>query len=60
MEEKEFNLQLYKGKNGKFKWRFIIDGNIKCIGTDWSDSMKEAYVDAKNILSNIWNLGEYK
>ena len=53
--EKNYNLQLYKGKKG-WKWRFIIDGDIKCIGTDWSDTQEEALDDAKNILENIWKL----
>jgi len=59
MKEKDYNLQLYKGKDG-YRWRFLIDGDIKCIGTDKSDSMKEAFEDAKNILGNVWNIGEYK
>lgn len=59
MEEKKFNLQLYKGKKG-YKWRFIVDGDIKCVGTDWSDTIEEAFADAKEILENIWTLGELK
>lgn len=60
MEEKEFNLQLYKGKDGKYRWRFIINGNIKCVGTDPSETIEEAFNDAKEILENIWTLGEMK
>jgi hypothetical protein len=58
MDDKEYNLQLYKSKNGKYKWRFIVDGDIKCIGTDWSDTIEEAFKDAKEILENIWSLGD--
>lgn len=58
MKEKDYNLQIYKGKKG-YRWRFIVDGNIKCIGTDWSpNSRQEAFNDAKDILGNIWNIGE--
>jgi len=58
MEEQEYDLQLYKGKNG-YRWRFMINGDIKCVGTDWKKSMKEAFDDAANILDNVWNIGEF-
>lgn len=54
-----FNLQLYHGKKG-YKWRFIINGNVKCVGTDWCDSMEAALADATNILENIWKIESVK
>ena len=59
VEEQEYDLQLYKGKKG-YRWRFLIDGNIKCIGSDWSDTMEEAEEEATMILENIWSFGERK
>jgi hypothetical protein len=58
MEDKEYDLQLYKGKRG-YRWRFIIEGDIKCVGTDWRESMKDAFEDAFEILGNTWNIGEF-
>ncbi len=59
MEEKEYELQLYHGKRG-YKWRFLIDGNIKCVGTDWCETMEAAREDASEILENIWKLEYYE
>ena len=58
MDKQNYNLQLYKSKNG-FRWRFYIDGNIKCVGTDPSNTMKEAFEDAKVIIGTSWDVGEY-
>lgn len=60
MDDKNYKLQIYKGKNRKYRWRFLVNDNIKCIGTDWSNSKEEAFADAKEILENIWTLGEMK
>lgn len=56
--DKDYNLQLYKSKDG-YRWRFIIDGDIKCVGTDPKDSMREAFEDANEILGNEWDIGEF-
>ena len=56
--EQDYNLQLYNGKKG-YRWRFIVNGDIKCIGTDWCVTAEAAFADAKDILDNVWSIGEF-
>jgi hypothetical protein len=53
--EPDYNLQLYKAKDG-YRWRFYVNRNIKCIGTDPCKTRDLALDDAKAILENIWIL----
>lgn len=53
--EPKYNLQIYKAKDG-YRWRFYVNDNIKCIGTDPCKTRDLALDDAKVILENIWTL----
>ena len=53
--EDDYELQVYKGKKG-YKWRFLINGDIKCTGSDWNETMDLAKKEAEMILETVWKL----
>lgn len=54
-QDQDYELQVYKGKKG-YKWRFLINGDIKCTGSDWNETMDLAKKEAEMILETVWKL----
>jgi len=43
-------IEVYKAKDG-WRWRLIIDGNVRCVGTDPKSTRQAAIDDAVDILT---------
>jgi len=43
-------IEVYKAKDG-WRWRLIIDGNVRCVGTDPKLTKEEAIADAVDVLT---------
>jgi hypothetical protein len=50
---KDVRLNIFLGKKG-WRWRFIIDGDIQCIGTNHFPSQEDALLHAKRTLMMPW------
>lgn len=44
-------VQAYQRKDGKYGWRFVLNGDIRARGTDYYDTIEEAVACAIDVLT---------